>query len=180
MGTFQIHSVTKTTISTAKINTSLFLSTNVYAINEPSSILMIKKEVEIKDKNLIKIKLRRNQISTTSEKYLFRVGNFESGSPEEILQLLINFDKAMVGTRTSSNVRNIVFLRTLLQSEALLEYDLIVVTFQITTMTHLQDIRKGLLKYFFLRNSLAKYKRVVRRKMCNTRRVKLRQFAAKL
>ena len=41
---------THTTTSTDKMNTSLFLLTEVYARIEPPPILMIKKKVEIKDK----------------------------------------------------------------------------------------------------------------------------------
>ena len=80
------------------MRTSLFPSNQVYAIIEPPPISMIKKDVDIKDENIIKIKLRRNPSSTTSEKYEFKVGTFNSSPQEEILQLLTKFDKAVVGT----------------------------------------------------------------------------------
>ena len=60
--------------------------------------------------------------NSTSETYEFKVGTFESGSLEEILQLINKFDKAVIGTGTTSPVRKISFLRTLLQGEALRKY----------------------------------------------------------
>ena len=39
---------------------------------------MTKKEFEIRDKNLIKIKLQRIMNSTTLEKYVFNMGIFDS------------------------------------------------------------------------------------------------------
>ena len=42
---------------------------------------MIKKEVEIKDKNLIKIKLQQIPSSTTPDTYEFKMGAYKSGPP---------------------------------------------------------------------------------------------------
>ena len=58
------------------MKTSFSISTEVNAIIETLPIPMIKKEVEIKDKNIIKIKLQHNTIRTTSETYEFKVGTF--------------------------------------------------------------------------------------------------------
>ena len=94
--------------------TSVFLSTNVYAIIEILPIPTIKKDFDINDKNLIKINIRKSQSITTSDTYELKMGIFESGPPEEILQLLTKFDKAVVGTVNLSTVGKISFLRTLL------------------------------------------------------------------
>ena len=128
----------------------------------------------------MKIILRHNLRNTTSETYKFKVGTFNSGHPEEILQLLTKFDKAVVRTGTSSNVGNITFMKTLLWCEVLREYDWIIVTFGGTTVTHLQDIRKLLIKYLFPINARVKQKRAMRRMMRKPRGVKLQQFAARL
>ena len=60
------------------------------------------------------------------------------------------------------------------------EYYLTVASFGSTAKTHVQEIRKRLLKHFFPRNALAKNKRAMRRMMRNPRGVKLRQFSARL
>ena len=86
----------------------------------------------------------------------------------------------MVGTGTSSTIGNIAFLRTLLQGEALQEYDLIIVTFRGTAATHQQEIRKVILEYFFPINTIEKQKRTMRHMMRKPRRVKLKHFAARL
>ena len=100
---------------------------------QPWSIPMINKEEEIQDKNLIKIILRRSPNITESKIYKLKMGNFESGSPESILKLLTKFDKAVIGTGTSSPVGNIAFLRTFLHGKALRKYELIISTYGSTT-----------------------------------------------
>ena len=141
---------------------------------------MIKKEVEIKDKNLIKIKFCHSPISTTSETYEFKMVNLKSGLPKETPNLVTNFDKAAIGTVNSPTVRKIAFLGTLLGGKALKKYYLIVANFCSTTVKRLQEIGKGLLKYFFPRNVLAKQKRAMRCIIRNPRGIKLWQFVARL
>ena len=111
----------------------LFLSTKVYARIDPPPITMIKKEVDIKDKNTIKIKIQRSPNITNSKTYEFKIGTFDSGNLDEFLQLLTNFDEAVVRTGTPSTVGKIAFLRTLLWCKALQKYDLIFATFGGTT-----------------------------------------------
>ena len=115
---------------------------------------MIKKEVVIKDKNIINIKLRCSTINTTSDTYEFKMGNFESSPLEEILQLLTKFDKTVVGEGTSSTVRKIASLSNLIWGKALKEFDLIAANFRGMTTSHIQETRKGLLKYFLLNTLL--------------------------
>ena len=67
-----------------------------FPIIEPPTITLLKKGEEIKYKNLIKIKLCHNPINATSETYEFNMGTFKSSSPEEVIQLLNNFNKAVV------------------------------------------------------------------------------------
>ena len=71
--------------ATANMKTSLFLPTEVYASIESPPIPMINKEVKIKDKNIIKIKLWRSMNITTSKTCAFEMGIFDSGPSEEIL-----------------------------------------------------------------------------------------------
>ena len=64
------------------MKTSLFLSTKVYKRIDPPPISMIKKEVYIKDNNLIKIKIRRSPNRTTSKTYELEMRTFESAPPD--------------------------------------------------------------------------------------------------
>ena len=64
------------------MNTSLFLSTNVYTSIEPPPISIIKKEVDIKDKHLIKIKIQCSPNRKTYETHELKMGNFEPALPE--------------------------------------------------------------------------------------------------
>ena len=47
------------------------------------------------------------------------MGKFELVTPEEIIQLINNFDKTLIGTVTTSPVRNITTLQNLLRGEVL-------------------------------------------------------------
>ena len=99
---------------------------------------------------------------------------FKSALPEEILQILTNFDIEVVRMGTASTKGKIAFMRTLLRGKAQREYDLIIATFGGTTATHQQEIRKGLLKHLFPSNALAKQKRAMRRMIIKPRGTKLR------
>ena len=132
------------------------------------------------DNNLIKIKLWRSPNITTSKTYEFKMGAFKSAPLEGIQHLLTNFDNAVAGTGTLSTVGKIALLKTLLQVKALQEYYLIITTFGGTTVRHLQEIRKGLLKYLFLSNTLAEQKRSMMRMMRNPIGIKLRQLVERI
>ena len=81
---------------------------------------------------------------------------FESVSPEAILQIMNNFDKSVIGTGTTSFFGKITLLQTLLQEEALREYELIITIYGVSIKNYLLAIKKGLTKYFFPSNALAK------------------------
>ena len=95
-----------------------FISSESFPSIEPPTIPLIKKEEDIQYNNLTTIKLRRTPNSATSGTYEFKMGILKLGSPEAILELMINFDKAVVGTGTKSPAVNISFLRNLLGGKA--------------------------------------------------------------
>ena len=57
--------------------------------------------------------------------YEFKMGTFESGYPEDWLQILINYNKALTGTVTYMAVGNITFLWMTIGGEALREYGIL-------------------------------------------------------
>ena len=79
----------------------------------PPLIPRINKEEDIQDNNFVNIKLQCTPSNTASDTYEFKMGTFESGSMESILHLLNNFNKSVFMTKTTSPVKNIVFLLTL-------------------------------------------------------------------
>ena len=82
------------------MNTSLFLSDEVYERIEPPPNPTIKNKVQTKYKNIIKKKFHISPNITTSKSYGFKMGTFESSPPEVILQLLTSFGNKMVRTGT--------------------------------------------------------------------------------
>ena len=60
--------------------------------------------------------------------YELETMNFGSSSQGNPLNLLDNFEKAIIRTRTTSPVVNIYFLRTLIQGDSQCEYEVLVDT----------------------------------------------------
>ena len=73
---------------------------------------------------MFKIKLRRTPINAEFETYEFNIGTFDLVSPEAILHILNNLDKADVRKVIISTVGNISFLQTFLRGKSLSEYKL--------------------------------------------------------
>ena len=66
------------------------------------------------------------------------------------------------------------------RGKALHEYNLIIATHGGTTANRLLVISRGVYKYFFTSNALAKQKRAIRCMMLKPRGLNLRQFAARI
>ena len=162
------------------MNNASFISTDDLPRIEPPPTPLIKKEEEIQYRNIINMKLRRNRNSTASETYGLKMGDFESGSLDAILQLLANFDKTVSRTGTSFPVRKIAILRTLLRGEILRKYKLIIATYGGATENHLPEIRRGILKYFFLINTTTKKYIYTRRMLRKPRGLKLGQYTSRI
>ena len=157
-----------------------FKSSDSFPSIEPPTIPLIKKEEDIQYNNLTKINLRRTPNSAASGTYEFKMGILKLGSPEAILELMINFDKAVVGTGTTSPAVNISFLKNLLGGKATHKYNLIITSHGGTTANCLLEISRGIYKYLFPSNALAKQKRAMRCMMLKPRGLELRQFAARV
>ena len=102
----------------------------------------------MEDTNLVKIKIRCTPRNLSVETYKLKMGTFELESPEEILQLLNNFDKEDIWTETTST-----FGKTETRN-----YDTLVYTNRGLTDNHPLQIRNGLTKYLFLSNVLENQK----------------------
>ena len=64
-----------------------YISEEYSPMIKPPTITIIKKEEDIQDRNIIKIKLCCTPKNAAPEIYEFKMGTFESGSPKEILQI---------------------------------------------------------------------------------------------
>ena len=59
--------------------------------------------------------MRQNPSNVTSETYELKIVTFENGQPEEFLQLMKNFKRAVDGTETTTTAGKINYLRTMLR-----------------------------------------------------------------
>ena len=123
---------------------------------------MSPEEVQERACDIIKVKMRRNPVSSGSETYNFKMKFFENGSPEELLKFPINVNNSIEGTGTITVGVIINLLCTLLRRKSLREFDNLASQNNGTTNSYLMKTQEGLLDYLFPINSLSKQKRAIR------------------
>ena len=84
-----------------------------------------------------------------SETYELKIVTFEHGQPEEFLQLMKNFKRAVDGTGNTTAAGKINYLHTLLNGGSLRAFDELASPNAGTKNAHLKFIQEGLLGYFF-------------------------------
>ena len=94
--------------------------------------------------------------------------------------MLKDFKTGIDGTGTTSTPEEIQFIRTMLRRGSLREFDVIVGQVGSTNSTHLKQIKKSLLSYFFTLNAINKQKIAMRRSMKKPRYIQLKIFVARL
>ena len=104
------------------------------------------------------------------------MGTFDSGYPECILQLLNNFDKAVVRVGNNTSIINISFLQSLLRGKEKRKHEVIIATYGVLTDNYPLETSKELIKYFLPRKVLSKSKRDKRHLMRKTRNLKPQHF----
>ena len=93
---------------------------------EPPPIPLIKETYNGKsDKDFVKLKLRRDPTSSTSDLYAFKISLFDHVDPEEFLLFIRNFNITLSETGTLDIDTNIQYLCTLVCGEALLQFYLL-------------------------------------------------------
>ena len=103
-----------------KLRNNKWLNTDVQARIKPPPIPLIKAtKVETEETNIIKIKMRQEPASATSETYKLKVQTFKNGKPEEFIQMMKDFKTSIDGTGTTSSPGKTQSLCTMLRGEAL-------------------------------------------------------------
>ena len=125
------------------------------------------------------MKMRRNPSDVAPETYKLKIVTFEHGQPEEFIQLIKNFKRAVYGTETTTAANKINYLHTLLSGEALRELDKLASQNAGTNNTHLKFIQEGLLGVFII-NALSKQKRAMRCDMCKPQDTPFKCFTTRL
>ena len=162
-------------------NVGIRINAEIQARIEPPPTPLIKLEVDDDcTTHIIKVNMRRNQLSAASVKYNVNMNTFNDGQPEELFSLLRNFKIAIDGPGTTTPSSQINYLPKMLHGQALAEFDELQSQYCGATNNHLKLNPEGLLEYFFLINSLSKQKCVMRHTMRKHRSTNFKFFAARL
>ena len=98
-----------------KIGNYKWLNTDVQARIETPPIPLIKAtNVNTEETKIIKINMRQDPASATSDTYELKVQTLENCKPEEFLQMMKNFKTDVVRTGTTSTTGTIQFICTML------------------------------------------------------------------
>ena len=127
---------------------------------EPPTIPLIKEKHDDKsDKYFVKLKLRRDPTSPSSDLYEFKMSLFEKGEPEEFLLLVRNFNMTLVESGMLEVGAKYQYLGNLVRVEALRQFDSLSSDVEGTETLNVDYIIRGLSQYFFPVNLLSKQKR---------------------
>ena len=112
---------------------------------EPPRISLIQETHDGKsDKDFVKLKLRRDPMSSTSDLYELQISLFDNGKPGEFLFFVRNFNMTLTASGTLEAGAKIQCLCTLVREEALRQFDLLSADIEITQTSNVDDTIKGL------------------------------------
>ena len=135
-----------------------WLSADVQAHIDPPPIPFTKKEdMDEHQTNIIKVKRQHNPLSATLKTYELQTNILENGQPEELIMILKNFKKEIVGTGTNAVYVCIRYLQTVLHGEDPREFDDLVSQNSGTTNTRPKEIQDDLMLYLPPLNEVSKY-----------------------
>ena len=106
------------------------------------------------DKDIVKLKLRRDPTSSTSDIYEFSMSLFENGDMEEFLLFVSNFNTTVAALGTLETCTNIQYLHPIFHGEELRKFDSLSADVESTEPLNMEYIIKGLTFYFPLVNFL--------------------------
>ena len=103
-----------------KLGKNRWLNGDFHARIKPPPIpIIMATEEKVEECNIIKMKMRQDPVSATSETSELKFQTFDNGKPEEFLHIMKEFKTATDGTGTTSTTRKTQFIHTMLRGEAL-------------------------------------------------------------
>ena len=101
------------------------LGTNPSHVEPPSITLINKTYNGDSEKDFVKLKLRRDPMSSTSELYEFKISLFEHGDPEEFLLFICNFNMDIAAAGTLDMDVKTQYLCMIFRGETLPQFELL-------------------------------------------------------
>ena len=132
------------------------------------------------DKDFVKLKLRIDPTSSTSDLYEFKISLFYNGEMEEFLLFVRNFNTTLAASGTMDADAKFQYLCTLVHREALHKFDSLSADVESTETLDVDYIIRGLAQQFPPLNSLPKQKHAMRRGMKKTCSLTVMHYAARL
>lgn len=123
--------------------------------------------------------LLSNPSNAESKDYKFPVLIFKDGTPQELLDWQVDFEKVCRGQNITDGADKHAIARRLLSGEALRKFNTVVQTRGEETSANLELSLRDLFTHFFPQRALAKQKRYMRRYLRKPRGTKMRNFIAR-
>ena len=96
------------------------------------------------DKGFVKLKLRRDTTSSTSDLYEFKMSFFDNGKPEEFLLFVCNFNMTLAVSEMLELGAKYQYLSNIFRREALRQFDSLSSDIKSIQTLNFEDIIKGL------------------------------------
>ena len=144
---------------------------------DPLFIPLVKENHDGKsDKDFVKIKLRRNPMSPTSDLYEFKMSLFDNGEPEEFLLFVRNFNMNLAAAGTLEAGVKYQYLRTIVCGEALYQFDSLSDDVEVTETLNVDYMFRSLSQYCTPLNMKPKQKCAMLRETKRMRSLTVRHY----
>jgi hypothetical protein len=134
----------------------------------------------LEDGNYVSFKLRAVPIDPHSQLYSLSVPYYSSGTPEKWIIFRKNLDKVLIGQNITTGPPTYAMTRRILEGAALAKFEDSVLDRGTETLDHFTLVLEDMSNYVFPRRALQMQKRFMRRYMRKPRKLKMREFMARV
>jgi hypothetical protein len=136
--------------------------------------------VALESGSYVSFKLRAVPTDPTSQLYSLSVPYYNTGTPERWILFRKDLDKVLTGQNITTGPPTYAMTRRILEGAALAKFDESSVTRGTETLEHFVQVINDMGNYVFPRRALQMEKRYMRRYMRKPRRLKMREYMARV
>jgi hypothetical protein len=134
----------------------------------------------LEDGNYVSFKLRAVPLDDKSQLYSLSIPYFSTGTPESWIIFRKNLDKVLIGQNVTTGPPTYAMARRVLEGAALAKFEASVVERGTETLEHFALVIGDMGAYVFPQRALQMEKRFMRRFMRKPRKLKMREFMARV
>ncbi len=134
----------------------------------------------LEDGNYVSFKLRAVPVDPESQLYSLSVPYYSTGTPEKWIRFRKNLDKVLIGQNITTGPPTYAMTRRILEGAALTKFEDSVLNRGTETLNHFTLVLEEMSNYVFPRRVLQMQKRFMRRYMRKPRKLKMREFVARV